>query len=513
MASSRLALTPSTDASSDSSTVFRGCVFASMVRDGITRKREDPSCSFVVFAIAAVVVRCREAHARHMARQDFEAARRELELARDAVRVAKQHQGGNLNARLYEFTQLVLHSPLISRTLTDLLQSRPTDVDELRRAWQRLHCTPLVDQLVELALLFEKIREAVNNLSHDKDDPLPAHLQENIWGETLQVVMSRLVSRDEAARCSLAQLNQLNGNGFGKIDNWLEYVQKRLVRDGAEIPRLTRETTYQDANRLRALIQRLKQPISDAVEDDSHFGGFVNAYSIHPTIERLRQFDETAAAALRPATSLPLQRLNHNLVLGDVEFIAAQILARLALGPSRWVVLDRLQTYFEHFAYDDLVAKIEDEENHARAGGRDARREEILQDEIDRFIFMEGMYPITHCEVGRGKLDTLIDLYEDADRRRHPPLLIELKQVLNFSSPAEITASAVAAGIRAGRGQAREYQTHVRTNTRWPDVEPIVVVFHNSTARVLAEGDDVVLVNLSNITPSGRRRVRRRTGG
>ena len=170
-----------------------------------------------------------------------------------------------------------------------------------------------------------------------------------------------------------------------------------------------------------------------------------------------------------------------------------------------------MQTYFTHFAYDELATKLENEERAAKVRSGKAQREEILQEEVDRFIFMEGMYPITHCEASGGKLDTLIELYNDANRRRHRPLLLELKQALNLLHSEEITVEAVAAAINDGLDQAELYRKHVRTNTRWSDVDPFVVVFHNCTERIDDdESRNVVLVSLSELTPSGSRRRRRR---
>jgi hypothetical protein len=169
-----------------------------------------------------------------------------------------------------------------------------------------------------------------------------------------------------------------------------------------------------------------------------------------------------------------------------------------------------LRSNLEHFAFDDVVRKLEAEEQRAAATNGSAQREAILQDEIDRFVFAEGLFPITHSEAARGELDLLIELYEHADQDRQVPLLIELKQELNLGSPNLITAASVQAAIDAALRQAERYRKHVASHTRWADVEPVVLIVHNCSERLEVDRDDVFVIYLGTDTPSRRARAQLR---
>ena len=150
----------------------------------------------------------------------------------------------------------------------------------------------------------------------------------------------------------------------------------------------------------------------------------------------------------------------------DLSYFIDSVAAKLDEGRSRMLSLHRLRVLFEHFDCVRIRQSLAESK---------AQRERLLQEEMDRFLFHEGFFPVTHSSVSRGNLDTLV--LEAVDGYGLPPLLVELKQVTAFDDGG-VSRAAVQRAIEGGRGEVACYRNHVSTRPQWVDVLPVIVVVH-----------------------------------
>lgn len=185
-----------------------------------------------------------------------------------------------------------------------------------------------------------------------------------------------------------------------------------------------------------------------------------------------------------------------------LEEVITFVVEQLSLGPIRRHALTRLRAYLERFGGAGLVKEI------AVACARKKRRtpEDALQTAIDKFLFAEGFFPITHAVAGPGRIDTFFEahryLFEDRAVEASLPILIELKQVLALSRNDSVTAAKLRAAIDAARTQAKQYASYLAANARWDAQDVFAVVCYNGAVRYTQPEDDVLLIYLGDALPS-----------
>lgn len=184
---------------------------------------------------------------------------------------------------------------------------------------------------------------------------------------------------------------------------------------------------------------------------------------------------------------------------------SAQKLARIVRHRVRHsvlpvLVMDRLVAYLERFARLEILDKLE---NRA---GKNRKPEQTVQAEVDRFVFLAGMYPITHAVAGRGNLDTFIQearpLLDDAERPGNAAVLIELKQALSAGTGSETTELQVTDAIRDALVQADDYKRQLDSYPRWKGHAIFAVVVYDGRTKYRIEDPRVMLVYLGTATPS-----------
>jgi hypothetical protein len=217
--------------------------------------------------------------------------------------------------------------------------------------------------------------------------------------------------------------------------------------------------------------------------------------SIGRLVVRIRRY--VAVWEGRLDGTYPTGDVKTNGIEHDLPFFVESVAAKLEEGVARLYALHRVRVLFEHFDRKMLRERLADAE------GVGHERERILQRAMDRFLFHDGYYPVTHTEASGGNLDTLV--LREAERSGLPPLLIELKQVTAFAEPSKATRAGVEAAIAAARGQVERYRGHVATRPAWAGTIPVIVVVHTCAEDLSdIEGPGVVLIDLSAVPPSGK---------
>ena len=88
------------------------------------------------------------------------------------------------------------------------------------------------------------------------------------------------------------------------------------------------------------------------------------------------------------AAAIFLTKRDVSALVPRVQRLVDATAARLSSGPIRAHVVARLKTMFERWERDRILREISP-----------GSTERELQREVDRFVFSEGLFPITHCEV------------------------------------------------------------------------------------------------------------------
>lgn len=175
--------------------------------------------------------------------------------------------------------------------------------------------------------------------------------------------------------------------------------------------------------------------------------------------------------------------------------IIDQVVEQLELRTVRRFALHRIRLFFEQFEFSRLRRELKKAETDRQS------REAVLQRELDRFLFLDGYYPLTHTSASRGYTDTTI--LERVERAGVPPILIELKQVTAFRRPPEASRRALEKAITTARGEVQRYRGAIASRPQWSGVLPFIVVIHTCSQDVSdLEAEDIILIDLSTTTPS-----------
>ncbi|WNG29261.1 hypothetical protein F0U62_38685 [Cystobacter fuscus] len=228
----------------------------------------------------------------------------------------------------------------------------------------------------------------------------------------------------------------------------------------------------------------------------------VEAISLRNATARLKSFDQWVSSVVRglpPSNStfeIPDKAALRSQLLLPLQVLAARVLEKLAAEAPVAHVLRRMKVHFEHFAREETVEEVKGA----------SRIEDKLQLKMDRFLFDNGVFPITHINVARGFADTLFSEVAPkirvANENTIPPVLIELKQAMSFNIDVSIRDVDVRSKISEGRLQARTYADHIATNIKWSRPRVHVVVFYNGPQRYHVDADDILLVYLGERRPS-----------
>lgn len=190
----------------------------------------------------------------------------------------------------------------------------------------------------------------------------------------------------------------------------------------------------------------------------------------------------------------------------DALVVIDRICDELDFRTVRRFALYRLRVFFEQFEHDRLRRELAEAEEAQR------RREAILQRDMERFLFQEGYFPLTNVAASRGNIDTAVVGPEEEDGI--PPILVELKQVTAFRVPSQADRRAVTRAIETGRGEVQRYRSAIASRPQWSGIIPFVVVVHTCEEDISdLEADDVILIDLSDTTPSRKRGRRLIPGG
>jgi hypothetical protein len=222
--------------------------------------------------------------------------------------------------------------------------------------------------------------------------------------------------------------------------------------------------------------------------------------SIGRTVDRLIQHANAWDAALEPDALVGPPSWRHGLAQ-DALVLIDRICDELDFRTVRRFALYRLRVFFEEFECERLQTML-------AAPTAERRREAILQDEMERFLFQEGYFTLTNLEASRGNIDmAVVDRVEKAGV---PPILVELKQVTDLHKSVRATRAAVASAIETARGEVQRYRSSLASRPQWAGIMPFIVVVHTCVEDVAEfEGDDVILIDLSATTPSGKKGRRR----
>lgn len=190
----------------------------------------------------------------------------------------------------------------------------------------------------------------------------------------------------------------------------------------------------------------------------------------------------------------------------EVARLAELVAERLEQAPARSHVFIRLCTYLEQFAGKEIVERIA-AVRAAPTGSKRGTPEDVVQSIVDRFVFLTGLFPITHCQAGPGSIDTFVDeranpLLSQAATGGQRPLLLELKQAVASGRKKATTAGEVADKARNALDQAEQYSRHLKSNPLWADHEVYVVVVYDGKKRFKVARGDVRLVYVGDEPPS-----------
>ncbi len=273
----------------------------------------------------------------------------------------------------------------------------------------------------------------------------------------------------------------------------------RIVDGVAKQPVRVPGSLVQDA--AHALIRSIDRMRSAVVFLDQ----LSDAESPRSAIERLQEWVARVDLLRSGVGTWPIQpddRLasmmalpNFDVIQVEAQWIATAIEGELATAPLRALSAHRLRTYLEHFAGPRLASEML---------GDTRRAEQILQHEVDRFLFSEGFFPIVHAEASGGRMDTFVpprrELFVREGYQGGPAFLLELKQRMDPALARGTLVDAVDSGLR----QATEYRKHVAAFQDWLPIEVFVLVAYGGSVRYQVSADEhsVLLVHLGSATPS-----------
>lgn len=226
--------------------------------------------------------------------------------------------------------------------------------------------------------------------------------------------------------------------------------------------------------------------------------GLLNHLSTSRNADLLLDYANAWDAALRGETfeARPTHHIEyHEGLEHEALVLIDEVVEQLELRTVRRFALHRLRLFFEEFEFSRLRRELKNAEAKKRP------REAVLQQEMDRFLFLDGYYPLTHSSASRGYTDTTI--LERVERAGVPPILIELKQVTAFRRPSDASRRELERAIATARGEVQRYRGAIASRPQWSGVLPFVVVVHTCSQDVSdLQAEDVILIDISPVTPS-----------
>lgn len=173
-------------------------------------------------------------------------------------------------------------------------------------------------------------------------------------------------------------------------------------------------------------------------------------------------------------------------LLPRCERLVSAVRARLLEGPERSHALDRLTLQLEHIEKESLLERMEKAE----------RPEDVLQETVKRFLFAQGLWPVTQLMVGPGRADVFVEVPDEAAGMQC--ILLELKQAVRDSS-----LRAVQKAVTVAIDQVELYSIGLRSSARWRLHEVYIVVAYAGPRRFSVPRDSQVrLIYLGAAAPS-----------
>lgn len=434
-----------------------------------------------------------------MIRDTYEMAR--LELAAAAELVEQQSEIGELQARLYGFTR-VLYDNAITRAAWDaVVEERPVSADGVKSFL-------LSASLETRCKGFQELRARIQKLvTSALESGLPdesASLIRDAWAQRYQWGVDALPFEGLLSRLSdPAEHEDLPDD---------KHSQMLKLKDTAD--RITDALAGHDflgdgPAQLRAFSDTFFGSLQTAFSQFGSLKPVVEAMSFHELNRRLFDFHSAMTDLMALRLSLPLER-GHAALENDrkwihstVKRVTSVVTSRLSTGPLLSLVLDRLVQHLERFSKLSVVERL-----RAWQG----RPEDALQEIVDRFVFSDGLYPITHCKAGQGNIDTFLEddvlpLLERGGARPSVTLLLELKQLLTkdcggSNERTDVTDTILRNTITSALAQAEEYRKGMAAKAGWQDAEVHVVVVYSGKSRYAVATNNVRLAYLGPTPPS-----------
>lgn len=431
-------------------------------------------------------------------RPDYSAAEAELVRRWELVRACPTRADPctidvELVIRMSDLAELYQSNALVRRAAEAVLRSREVDVDHaerniVQRAWKRISTNLIQSDRLLDAIVHRARQSSAGPALSKATAPLREETIEWVgervpWIEFLRRVgkgraqSPRRVQDLEALVPLCHDLLEPVGTEVRRAladsefrwpdDEYQEFyahltngVLDRAIRQAKEVLELIRDDGNLDAHKLLCDLHRCRHRIGGS---KGHFP--------------LRDDDAVVKAArMRP----------------HLDRFLSHIAARLRSGPLAHHALSRLKVWVEQFERAEIRTRMDEVLK---------KEEAVLQPAVDRFLFAEGFFPITHCEAATGSLDTFLSSgaggkFREASRGHHVPLLLELKQTLD-GSEADLQRK-----VREARDQAGLYADHVRAELGWRDAETVAVVAYDRAQRFYVPDDSVVLLYLGKTKPS-----------
>jgi len=425
-------------------------------------------------------------------RADYETARAELERAWKALEPYCNADGFSVPTQVavFDLAELVVEHPLVREAVGSACIEPEWDHDELEaNTIQRLR--DFLPGMVEVGRAWDKL---VNRLyeAHGRSEPFESSLA------SVKTRRSWLGSEREVGDI----LRRLSHDSDELEVRDYEFLGHNvLMIAGQGIGHLKRlGPAQEDAEGLSQVLHGIKSEMLAVAKAYRELSSVARSAELRFVLQWLEQVHERKVqlregrpGPLPVPLDDPLKRGPIARPLHSVARLVARARARLATGVHRQYAVRRLVTFLERFERGALRQRIASGERGPEA---------VVQHTVDQFLFLEGLFPITHCVAGAGNLDTVYErqeiLLDEAERTRQGAVLLELKQCVKKPPTAEALAKKVAEAIE----QAEHYRRHVAARPRWRDHEVYVIVVYAGDRRYRCERGDVELVYVGETPPS-----------
>jgi len=418
-------------------------------------------------------------------RDDYWHAASILRTLGDAIKTCRHH--GRMSAYIIKLGRIVDENPIVRAAVLELEQGEQDDEAQLRRRIEDLEkkMTEWVNLLIE-EILRCKSEPWMLPLTQPAMFSLPPPMPAAVYPDIKLNLEQALQQLMPTSRLSFSSILTFNIHIAQKLQEFKDRLSTNCVAAG------------QFCN----IIDRL-DALSLEIGELSELDWLMQQSGVGRVVERLRSFSQTWKGRLLGLVGMPGGWLTGG-IEQDIPMVIDLIAVQIEMGTARRYAIERLRVFFEHFE----CAKLRQELKSAKAAKKPC--EAILQDAMDRFLFHDGYYPVTHSSASRGSLDTLI--LERDELLAAPPLLVELKQVTAFEATDVVSAALVRSAIGEARGEVNRYRAHIASRPQWSGTMPVIVVVHTCVEDVSdMEAADVVLIDLSEATPSRKKRRRDRS--